>query len=180
MAKLPGAAWGRASRKFDAAEDSGFGTPWNGSQSSPERFHTNAREPPMRPVQFDSRQTWVGQGKLFMFIQLVPTTRGTDPQAQRVPSRRSASVEFHGQHTATQSSLVPTCTGLVWRGPGPLPNWPIALSPQAQRVPSRLSATEWTTAAATLTQTWFESTSLGSAPRPAGAPRPPAPGPTLP
>ena len=124
----------------------------------------------MRPVQFDSRQTWVGEGKLFMFIQLVSTTRGTAPQAQRVPSRRSASVQFHGQHTATQSLLVPTCTGLVWRGPGPLPNWPIALSPQAQRVPSRLSATEWLAEAAILTQSWFESTSLGLVPRPAGSP----------
>src|ERR1035441_1595412 len=148
MAKRPGATWDATNRKLEAAEASAFGIPWNGSPSSPPRLHTNDGEPPVRPVQFDSRQTWVGEGKSLTFIQPAPTT-GTCPQVQRVPSRRNASVQFHGQQTAAQSLLVPTCTGLVWRDPGPIPNWPIAFSPQAHIVPSARSATEWLAAAAT-------------------------------
>src|ERR1019366_2845703 len=159
--------------KLEAAEASGFGAAWNGSQTSPRRFRTNGRKPQVtKPVQFDSTHTWGGNGKLLAGAPQDPTTE-TFPQAQRVPSRRSASVPLHGQQRAAQSLLVPTCTGLVWFGPGPRPNCPLEFSPQAQRVPSRLRATEWLAVAATLTQSRFESSCVSSTPEPAGLPTPP-------
>src|SRR5439155_11966702 len=120
---------------------------------SPEPVRTKGKKPLVNPTQLVTRHTWVGVGKLFIVADGTDPKTENGPQAQRVPSFLRPSVPIQGQ-TAAQSLLVPTCTRLVWLGPGPLPSWPIEFSPQAQRVPSRRSASACANEAAMPIQSW--------------------------
>src|SRR6266700_4628259 len=87
----------------------------------PDRLHVSAIGPAANPIQFVSRQTWVGA---------VKTTPGCPllnpkilPHTQSVPLERRANVwDPWPQLMAAQSRFVPIRTRLDWLGPWPVPS----------------------------------------------------------
>ena len=65
------------------------------------------------------------------------------PQAQSVPSARTATVWLPPPAALAQFVAVPTCPGVLRLVVVPSPSWPKLFWPQAQSVPSVRTATVW-------------------------------------